>query len=269
MEAIYHYTSLSTLALILKYRKIRFNTLMQVDDMEEGTVQDFEAFGRFCFASCWTKDSDESIALWNLYTPDMTGVRIKFLRQPFSLFSEEEYDVFNFENGFEGIETCAELEDIKRNNNYSTSFEFIDVEYTDDEQKIFPKIINIDKGITSIDPTGVGKYKKSHWMFQKESRFLIKVFPYSINNVAMQPGINLETENINPLMRIKDSFEQKNLDFTYIDLMIAPEALKRMEILCGPKMSESDKIIVKALVDSYNPGIQIIHSPLKIRNKIK
>lgn len=34
MAKIYHYTSTETLALILKSKKIRFNRLDQVDDME-------------------------------------------------------------------------------------------------------------------------------------------------------------------------------------------------------------------------------------------
>ena len=35
MAKIYHYTTIETLALILKHRTIRFNRLDQVDDMEE------------------------------------------------------------------------------------------------------------------------------------------------------------------------------------------------------------------------------------------
>ena len=36
---LYHYTSLETLALILKNRTIMFNRLDKVDDVEEGTIQ--------------------------------------------------------------------------------------------------------------------------------------------------------------------------------------------------------------------------------------
>ena len=35
---LYHYTSLATLALILKNRTIMFNRLDKVDDVEEGTI---------------------------------------------------------------------------------------------------------------------------------------------------------------------------------------------------------------------------------------
>ena len=35
---LYHYTSLATLALILKNRTIMFNRLDRVDDVEEGTI---------------------------------------------------------------------------------------------------------------------------------------------------------------------------------------------------------------------------------------
>ena len=59
---------------------------MNVDDMEEASVEDFSEFGRFCFASCWTKDNFESIALWNLYTPNMGGVRIRLPQDLFSFY---------------------------------------------------------------------------------------------------------------------------------------------------------------------------------------
>lgn len=80
---LYHYTSVETLVLILKNKTIRFSNLASVDDIEEQGTEDFGDFGRYCFVSCWTKDSEESIPLWNMYTPDMTGVRIRLPEHPF------------------------------------------------------------------------------------------------------------------------------------------------------------------------------------------
>lgn len=73
---IHHYTSINTLALILKNRTIRFNRLDRVDDVSEAKV-----FGEFdltknLFVSCWTDSDEESIPQWHIYTDKMTGVRI-------------------------------------------------------------------------------------------------------------------------------------------------------------------------------------------------
>ena len=38
---------------------------------------------KFVYVSCWTEDSEESIPLWNLYTPNMHGVRIRMPEFPF------------------------------------------------------------------------------------------------------------------------------------------------------------------------------------------
>lgn len=73
MRCLYHYTSLETLALILKNKTLCFNNLRNVDDMEEAQSEDMGEFGKFVYISCWTADSEESIPLWNLYTPDMHG----------------------------------------------------------------------------------------------------------------------------------------------------------------------------------------------------
>lgn len=86
MDYLYHYTSLETLALILQNRTFRLNNLAAMDDLEEGSFIDLGKIGRFIYSSSWTKDAMESIPLWQLYTPDMSGVRIKM---PENIFEEE------------------------------------------------------------------------------------------------------------------------------------------------------------------------------------
>lgn len=51
---LYHYTTIDTLALILKNRTIRFNRLDKVDDLEEKVVSCGVNLGQYIFASCWT-----------------------------------------------------------------------------------------------------------------------------------------------------------------------------------------------------------------------
>ncbi len=51
-EYLYHYTSIETLALILKNRTIRFNNLLNVDDPEEAETKDLGLSGKHCLVSC-------------------------------------------------------------------------------------------------------------------------------------------------------------------------------------------------------------------------
>ena len=91
---IHHYTSIENLALILKNKTIRFTRLDKVDDSEEAETVDMGKFGRFVYVSCWTSDEQESIPLWNLYTPDMHGVRIRLPKFPFKKYSYKKNEYF-------------------------------------------------------------------------------------------------------------------------------------------------------------------------------
>ena len=63
IEYLYRYTSLESLALILKSRQIRLNPLDKMDDLQEQKTADVENLGKFVFISSWTEESDESIPM--------------------------------------------------------------------------------------------------------------------------------------------------------------------------------------------------------------
>lgn len=64
---LYHYTSLSSLALILRNRTLRLMPLTGMDDPQENQTADVANLGRLFFASCWTDEAKESIPMWNMY----------------------------------------------------------------------------------------------------------------------------------------------------------------------------------------------------------
>ena len=82
-EYLYHYTSIENLALILKNRTIRLNTLDKMDDLQEQKTRDVQNFGKFFFVSSWTSLESESIPMWKMYTCPSSGVRIKLAKNPF------------------------------------------------------------------------------------------------------------------------------------------------------------------------------------------
>ena len=51
-DYLYHYTNTETLALILSNKTIRFNSLNNVDDLQEQETSDVKNFGQYCFVSC-------------------------------------------------------------------------------------------------------------------------------------------------------------------------------------------------------------------------
>ena len=87
IEYLYHYTNIETLALILKNRTIRFNSLNNMDDLQEQETADLKNIGQFCYISSWTDDESESIPMWNMYASLNLGVRIKLRKNPFKVYN--------------------------------------------------------------------------------------------------------------------------------------------------------------------------------------
>lgn len=86
-ETLYHYTSLSTLALILENRTIRFTRLDKLDDPQECRTAAPRNIAKTRFASCWTNDARESIPMWREYAGVDCGVRIELTSDPFKRYS--------------------------------------------------------------------------------------------------------------------------------------------------------------------------------------
>ena len=67
LPKLFHYTTINNLALILKSASIRFGRLDKVNDITEGEADDFHSFASYIFISCWTHNTEENLALWNMY----------------------------------------------------------------------------------------------------------------------------------------------------------------------------------------------------------
>ena len=89
---IHHYTNIDVLALILKYRTLRFTRLDQVDDPEESNfVSNGVNLGPYTFVSCWTEIKEESIPMWKMYTKGKWGVRLSFVKEGlFRTYTDDE-----------------------------------------------------------------------------------------------------------------------------------------------------------------------------------
>jgi hypothetical protein len=244
-QFLYHYTSIESLVYILKNKSIRFNSLGQVDDLNEGKSEDYKSFGNYFFVSCWTDLEEESIPFWNMYTDKMKGVRIKL---PSDLFNDH-WIVFGEEYR---VKLSANHSIVPQSNTFGLKYwvlpthnnYFRKVEYTDEVSKLKPtlKVVEGDRFSISFDKLGI--YKSKHWIFQSEWRFIMKIFPVATNLSDIPIDSDLVQESVIAIER------GDPIPFTYFDVEVNEAQLKNMEIVVGPKTSQADKLIVESIVES-------------------
>lgn len=257
-DYLYHYTSLSSLGLILKNKTLRFNSLKNMDDLEEFKANDLKEYGKYCFISSWTDIAEEKLSLWSMYTGNMTGVRIKLHKLPFETYTyrikNNQIDIemkdgflpqhfFDFENPIPSV--------------FKTEGFILRVEYTEDESLIYPNLLEYNSATneTKLKLPLLGKYKRKEWYFQDEVRYKITYFPFTIHD---KDNMDIIKQNI---------VRQKSLPFKDRYLNIKHEFLNEIEIIKGPKMSFGDSEILDLLVEKYCPTARIIES--KFKDKIR
>ena len=103
---IHQYTSIDSLALILKNKTIRFKRLDKMDDIEEAALSNAGIhLGGFMFVSCWTFNEIESIPLWRMYTPTTKGVRISLDKNMFKkhIVTKEDSEKYHIQTNEESF----------------------------------------------------------------------------------------------------------------------------------------------------------------------
>lgn len=258
IEFLYHYTSIQSLALILKNRSIKFNNLLNVDDPEEAETEDLGKAGRHCLVSCWTANKEDVIPMWNLYTPDMKGVRIGMRKYPF-----KEYVYRKGEMHF--------VADTPSYINYDSAYAktvnilpksplFEKVIYTDREELLKPKIVTKTENDINVSFENIGRCKRKYWSFQQEYRYIIRTAPWSMKELE---NVKSPEGNLRLFNRVLDENNTQFCKEIFLDL--ADDAFANMEILLAPKASEPEFIIVQALLDKYCPNNHIKIGKSRIR----
>ena len=247
---IYHYTTIQTLALILKHKTIRFNRLDRVDDMEEsayGSGPTKSMLSQYCFVSCWTKSDEENLALWNMYTR-YKGVRIGIDEMPFVTYQVNDHfwSFFKEPMGF-GIDYSY--------SSFLNEAKLYDIEYVDNpEEKISELAQRVGETGMVIQTPNIGTYKRKEWAMQKESRFKLYVQPIDVNYALR--NANTKDNGFDAMFKLVESMgpsiaQSKPIKKTYVDMPLKPEKLENIEIMMGPLTSEADRIIVEALLMPY------------------
>jgi hypothetical protein len=238
---LYHYTTLDVLALVLKNRTIRFNSLVNVDDQEEAETFDYGSFKEHIFVSCWTEDREENIALWNMYARNMHGIRIGIDSQNVKFIPKEKTM----------IPLYHIVENVKPENEKSAFIIWyqnggifdnkIKVKY--DLEKKYDFAIRKNKNEIHYNFEDLACRKRKEWAFQKEIRYVL--FGASIENTK---------DDFNHQYIINSIVAKESFSCNYVDLLLENIFFNDIEILLGPLTNESDKIICESLLEYYVGG---------------
>ena len=278
-EYLFHYTSIETLALILKNRTIRFNSLCNVDDMQEQTTNDIQNYARFVFVSCWTDSEQESIPMWMMYAKrneSVGGVRIKLSTNPFyehTIDSAEMIKAYG-KNAISQIKIEGSITSYippKLFFNYLCFPPFTqqsslhEVVYTDNESELSKAIFK-----DTIQPNGeftvklelgaMGKTKNKYWDFQDEWRYIFTVLPLQFKHQLFDNAV-ADKERTELYLNLKKGIA--SLPFAYFDLLITENAIKQIEITLSPLVSVGGRLIVDSFVKNYAATAVVKESSLK------
>ncbi|MBA7578893.1 hypothetical protein ES708_20759 [subsurface metagenome] len=235
-DYLFHYTNIGSLAYILKDKTFQFSCLELVNDLKEGFAKDFGDLRKYVFVNCWTDNKDEQLPLWNMYTRDMKGVKLK-IKTPILQNIEPDKPIDYL---FEDFMVLTQREQIYK------------ITYTDIKIDLTPSIFSSSDYLDFIK---IGKYKRLIWKFESEWRYILIIIPLEKETEINKNDIIARSSHL-----IK---ARKGLGFKKYYRPIMKDAFKNMEITLGPKSNDSDRIIVESLIEKYNPTANLFDSNLK------
>lgn len=271
---IFHYTSVESLALILKSQKIRFTRLDKFDDVIEAQTHAGIGFGKYFFASCWTQDESESIPQWHMYGDNKEGVRIELPVRPFRKIRLESLPGFTVQTGFEPIAPLSVIELFGNSYAISTAMvyneEFFQgkVNYVPDASAHWAAAVTSTPDYSGRRSPDIRvnriydlvRLKSEVWSFQSEYRFFVMVVP--IYPPFQPDGVNLPT-----IAQLNSTVHgwQKNIDpiAKFIDIPLDPVSLRSLTVLTGPLISEKNRIRVNDIIRDLAPEAQVVRSSLE------
>lgn len=256
--SLYHYTSIDVLALILSNRTIRLRRLDLMDDPHEAESADFGRAGKYIMVSCWTDATDEELLTWSLYT-GVQGIRIRLpanpFDEPFRLTNENTPPFLQVENQMSCINPAEIV--TERHLIVPTMPRLLEVQYTDEKEKLHPKIFYQNERGVAVALSELGKHKRTLWSFQREWRYVLEVFP-----MTSELYRHYESRNIDAIVSLALDAMRKGQepDIHFIDIPIKQTSLEQLEVTLGPKMSKGHRILVESLIQKYAPSATIRES---------
>lgn len=266
-KILYKYTTLESLALILKSKKIRLNPLTVMDDLQEAQSSDEIEYGKYVFISSWMNQPLESIAMWKLYSNMYSGVRIGIKENPFVKYSVTKQDVEKIypSASLKGdrMDLIVPIEECFNDNYFVMNFLYDKclekVEYTDKVELLSPQIFNISQQGIEMKSSQLGRYKNTYWEFQNEERYVLRFLPVDVKKI---------TSVSNVAQMVYDTFMNQKSFIDYYDLDIRDDAFTSMEITLSPQFTTGNRILLESLIEKFNPNLKVMDSALKDRIKL-
>lgn len=274
IERIFHYTSVESLALILKSQKIRFTRLDKFDDVIEAQTHGGIGFGKYFFASCWTRDAVESIPQWHMYGDKNAGVRIELPVRPFRKVRLNPIPGLTIQSGFEPTaplsshELFGESYVVSMAMAYKEEFFQGPVTYVPDVEARWAAAVTRTPDYSGRRSSGLHinrlydlvRLKSETWGFQSEYRFFLFALP-------MAPPFKPDGTNFPSIEQINSSGEalQRNIDpiATYIDVPLDTVALDDLVVRTGPLITEANRARVQAILTEFAPNAIVVGSALE------
>ena len=260
---LYHYTTLETLALILKNGTLRFNRLDKVNDPEEAQAPDLPRANEAVFSSSWTASVKESLPLWNIYGEGMRGVRIELPNNPFlgrhtpkPQPNDRSYQFVVPETMVKGKKCRLEIvrKGMSKNTLVTWCCAINRVRYSDlvadRKQECFEK----QGDSLRFSLHHLGMVKQEHWSFEEEWRYRI----FAISADARVP------ERDNPHEINQFDLEKYPVETEHLDVLLDPDCLRQIKITFGPRVSAAHKIYVESLMKEFAPDGEALSSAFRV-----
>ena len=257
---IYHYTTLETLALILKNKMLRFNTVKNMNDPEEAVTNDFkEALQDYVFISCWTQNSEESIPMWKMYADSAHGVRLESDTN-FIHFDGNETNINGMNIVVQNVQKSSDcLEKARfillRQRNDNGDCHYHKVRYSNAERFFIEDISRNGIEQFKYNATIAFATKNTHWEFEEEVRFILL-------------GSYCEDEKMSDNWQYfyNRIVKKKPFSANSVYLKLEDEFFENLKISAAPLMSDGEKILLKSLVRNFGLDEQSIkNSNIKLR----
>jgi hypothetical protein len=221
-------------------KTLRFNSLLNVDDQDEGETSDNGSFKEHIFVSCLTDDPEENIALWNMYAKNMKGIRLGIDSSKIKFIPKEtvQIPVYHIvKNVKPQNENTAFI--IWYDKNDRKSFDNkIKVKYDLDEKYQF--VLRKSDIEVHYNFEDLACRKRKEWMFQREVRYVL--FGASTNSLKKDYSHQAIINSIT---------SKENIDCGFVDLCLEESFFQNIEVVLGPSSTESDNIICKSLLNQY------------------
>jgi hypothetical protein len=255
-EVLYHYTSIETLALILANKTLRLSRLDGVNDPEEASASDLPNAQTLVFASCWTAQARESLAMWRMYTPDMQGVRLALPNNPFA----GRHKPMIWEKGGASQRIDGKIEISRANGEFGIVSYYVTgpnkIFYTDDEKYRNGPCL-VDEGDRwTAQLYDLGMVKGTYWSFEEEWRYKVLA---TVSEAHIEQPDDLASHPHLDLVR-----------YPVIEKAVyAPldaDCLRTAQVLLGPRVTAGQEILVRSLLAQYAPDAAVLKSVIKVRS---